>query len=606
MRPHTAAEAGAVVDAVEDWQDVFLAVLGRRLVFAADEYYLLAGRPFPGADAYEGFPMHEDGVGMARTFELEFPGSGRRADRRAAGLLRLGRRRAGRGLPGAPARRPAHGARCCRRRRRARRHPHRRVRRRGPRAPRRRPRPGRRPGHPGARTEFFGGNIGVTGLLVGEDLARVLAGRARRPPLPAARRLPVGGPLPRRHHPADLPRPGRDRRHRRRRPAPGPRMRAPASMPAAPTVVAIVGRPNVGKSTLVNRIVGQRVAIVEERARRHPRPQGGRGRLARAAVHRRRHRRLAARRHRPRRKVSRQSEQAIRAADVVLFVVDATVGVTEEDAGVADVARAHRRGRSLLVANKVDDDRREAEAGSCSPSGSASPSRSAPCTAGAPATCSTRSSPGSPTTKPRATEADDAVGDRRRADRRDVPAVALVGRPNVGKSTLFNRLIGDDRSVVHDMPGTTRDTIDTVVETRRRADPLRRHRRHAAQEQDRRGHRVLLAGAGPAGRSTTPTSPCSSSTPPRASPTRTSASPSGSTPPAARSWCCSTSGSCSTTPRRAPTSPPSWRAGSTSSATPRCSRSARSPARACTSCCRRWPTPSSATTAGCRPARSTR
>ena len=74
MRPHTPAEAAAVVDAVEDWQDVYLAALGRRLVFAADEYYLLAGRPFPAADAYDGFPMHEDGIGMARTFELEFTG----------------------------------------------------------------------------------------------------------------------------------------------------------------------------------------------------------------------------------------------------------------------------------------------------------------------------------------------------------------------------------------------------------------------------------------------------------------------------------------------------------------------------------------------------
>ncbi|HEY6531493.1 MAG TPA: DUF512 domain-containing protein [Acidimicrobiales bacterium] len=75
MRPHTRAEAEAVVDAVHDWQDVYLAVVGRRLVFAADEYYLLAGRPFPAPEAYEGFPMHEDGVGMARTFELEFAGS---------------------------------------------------------------------------------------------------------------------------------------------------------------------------------------------------------------------------------------------------------------------------------------------------------------------------------------------------------------------------------------------------------------------------------------------------------------------------------------------------------------------------------------------------
>src|SRR5690554_4256552 len=74
MRPHTRAEAEAVVDVVEDWQDVFLRVLGRRLVFAADEYYLLAERPFPPAEAYEGFPMHEDGIGMARTFELELTG----------------------------------------------------------------------------------------------------------------------------------------------------------------------------------------------------------------------------------------------------------------------------------------------------------------------------------------------------------------------------------------------------------------------------------------------------------------------------------------------------------------------------------------------------
>jgi NifB/MoaA-like Fe-S oxidoreductase len=74
MRAHTDAEVGAVLDAVHEWQEVFLAALGRRLVFAADEYYLLAGRPFPDAASYEGFPMHEDGVGMARTFEREFRG----------------------------------------------------------------------------------------------------------------------------------------------------------------------------------------------------------------------------------------------------------------------------------------------------------------------------------------------------------------------------------------------------------------------------------------------------------------------------------------------------------------------------------------------------
>ncbi|HVL05933.1 MAG TPA: DUF512 domain-containing protein [Acidimicrobiales bacterium] len=74
MRPHTAEEATQVVECVEDWQDVFLSVLGRRMVFAADEYYLLAGRPFPDAGAYEGFPQHENGIGMARAFEMELAG----------------------------------------------------------------------------------------------------------------------------------------------------------------------------------------------------------------------------------------------------------------------------------------------------------------------------------------------------------------------------------------------------------------------------------------------------------------------------------------------------------------------------------------------------
>ena len=74
MRPHTMAEVRAVLESVHEWQQVFLGAIGRRLVFAADEYYLLAGEPFPEAEAYEGFPMHEDGIGMARTFEREFTG----------------------------------------------------------------------------------------------------------------------------------------------------------------------------------------------------------------------------------------------------------------------------------------------------------------------------------------------------------------------------------------------------------------------------------------------------------------------------------------------------------------------------------------------------
>ena len=71
MRPHTAAEAAAVIDCVERWQARYEAALGHRLVYAADEYYLLAQRPFPEPEAYDGFAQHENGVGMARTFEAE-------------------------------------------------------------------------------------------------------------------------------------------------------------------------------------------------------------------------------------------------------------------------------------------------------------------------------------------------------------------------------------------------------------------------------------------------------------------------------------------------------------------------------------------------------
>jgi putative radical SAM enzyme (TIGR03279 family) len=71
LRPHTRAEAARVVDQVERWQARFQRALGRRLVFAADEYYLLADRPFPAADDYEGFVQHENGIGMARQFALD-------------------------------------------------------------------------------------------------------------------------------------------------------------------------------------------------------------------------------------------------------------------------------------------------------------------------------------------------------------------------------------------------------------------------------------------------------------------------------------------------------------------------------------------------------
>jgi putative radical SAM enzyme (TIGR03279 family) len=71
LRPHTELEAAHTLDTIERWQQRFVRALGRRLVFASDEYYLLAGRPFPGTEHYEGFPQHENGIGMARAFADE-------------------------------------------------------------------------------------------------------------------------------------------------------------------------------------------------------------------------------------------------------------------------------------------------------------------------------------------------------------------------------------------------------------------------------------------------------------------------------------------------------------------------------------------------------
>ena len=220
-------------------------------------------------------------------------------------------------------------------------------------------------------------------------------------------------------------------------------------------VVAIVGRPNVGKSTLVNRIVGRRETIVEEqpgvtrdrkeletdwRGRRFTIVDTG-GWLATPDG-------LDA-------KVSEQAERAIKAADVVLFVADGSVGVTEEDDRVAGVLR--RAGRPILVVvNKVDSDHRETDAWDFARLGLGEPV------------------PVSALHGRQVGDLLDAVVERLPPPGPDevpedatskVPSVAVVGRPNVGKSTLFNRLIGDDRSVVHDQPGTTRDSIDTVVET---------------------------------------------------------------------------------------------------------------------------------------------
>ena len=195
MRLHTRAEAAAVVDLVADWQSVFLETLGRRVAFAADEYYLMCGRDFPAAEYYEGFDMYEDGIGMARAFETEFfeasdeptaprsgffawvdgaPADGYRAPRldSPAAVVSAGASACSDGVGGggvAVALSP-------------------RVRRDLPAAV--------LTGTLGApvvsplvrslgrgdvrilpvENRFFGGNIGVTGLMVGEDVARVLSG----------------------------------------------------------------------------------------------------------------------------------------------------------------------------------------------------------------------------------------------------------------------------------------------------------------------------------------------------------------------------------------------------------------------------------------------
>ena len=228
-------------------------------------------------------------------------------------------------------------------------------------------------------------------------------------------------------------------------------------MPDRLPIVAVVGRPNVGKSTLVNRVVGRREALVQEqpgvtRDRKELEADwNGRdflivdtgGWLATTDPQA-----LDA-------QVSRQAEKAIGEADVVVFVVDATVGVTEEDDRVAQVLR-RSKAPVLVVANKVDSDNRELDAWELGRLG-----------LGEPWPVSALHGRGSGDLLDAVVDAlpdDDAGGPGPEPDT-TVPAVAIVGRPNVGKSTLFNRMIGDERSVVHDEPGTTRDTIDTVVET---------------------------------------------------------------------------------------------------------------------------------------------
>ena len=222
-------------------------------------------------------------------------------------------------------------------------------------------------------------------------------------------------------------------------------------------VVAVVGRPNVGKSTLVNRLLGRREAIVEEkpgvtRDRKVVEVEWGGRRFSVVDTGG-----WSARGSGINEQVSRQAERAWREADVVLLVVDASVGVTGED---REVAAKVRTGRApvLVVANKVDAENREAEAWELVQLGLGDPLPVS-------ALHGRRAGDLLDEVVRRLPEPAEEVGVEPEPEGPKVPAVAIVGRPNVGKSTLFNRLLGDERSVVHDLPGTTRDTIDTEVET---------------------------------------------------------------------------------------------------------------------------------------------
>lgn len=217
-------------------------------------------------------------------------------------------------------------------------------------------------------------------------------------------------------------------------------------------VVAVVGRPNVGKSALVNRILGRREAVVQDL------PGVTRDRVSYDAVWGGREfvvvdtggwisdaKGMAAR-------IAEQAELAIDTADAIIFVVDATVGITDEDEAVVRVLRSSKK-PVVLAANKVDDQRTEAEASAMWNLG-----------LGEPHPVSALHGRGSGDLldallavlpdAPR--ERHEEIGGPRR--------VALVGKPNVGKSSLLNKLTGQQRSVVDNVAGTTVDPVDELVE----------------------------------------------------------------------------------------------------------------------------------------------
>ena len=218
-------------------------------------------------------------------------------------------------------------------------------------------------------------------------------------------------------------------------------------------VVAIVGRPNVGKSTLVNRILGRREAVVEDV------PGVTRDRVAYSADWSGRRFTLldtggwAIGASGLQLRVAEQAEIAIEMADVVVFVVDAVVGATDDDEAVVRLLR--RSGKPVvLVANKVDDQRFEADATSLWNLG-----------LGQPWPVSALHGRGSGDLLDAVLDVLPEVAAHGGVDLEGGPRrVALVGRPNVGKSSLLNKLAGEDRVVVDNVAGTTRDPVDELID----------------------------------------------------------------------------------------------------------------------------------------------
>ena len=220
----------------------------------------------------------------------------------------------------------------------------------------------------------------------------------------------------------------------------------------AKPIVAVVGRPNVGKSTLVNRILGRREAVVQDK------PGVTRDRVSYDANWNGREfvlvdtggwmsdaRGMAA-------QIAEQAELAISMADAVLFVVDATIGTTDEDEAVVRVLRRSNK-PVVLAANKVDDQRHEALAATMWNLGLGEPYPvSAMHGRGSGDLLDARldALPEAPR------ETFEEVGGPRR--------VAIVGKPNVGKSSLLNKLADQQRVVVSDVSGTTVDPVDEIVE----------------------------------------------------------------------------------------------------------------------------------------------